>query len=359
MIKVLFIVRSTLYTVKGGDTVQVTETAAQLRKMGVAVDVRLACEKIDYRCYDLLHFFNLTRPADMLVHIRRSGKPYVLSPILVDYLEYDRLHRPGWAGKLFRVVPPQQLEYVKTIYRAVKGADRLPSIAYLWKGQQKSIIEILRSAACVFVNAKEEYEAIVRQYKVKPPNYLVRNGIDTGLFTTGGDTPGEEKLVLSVARIEGIKNQYNLIRALNDTGYKLLLIGNPAPNQYRYYKACRKIASRNITFIDHLPQQQLLQYYAAAKVHVLPSWFEVCGLSSLEAAAMGCNIVVTDKGYVRSYFGDDAFYCNPGDERSIYEAVDRAANAAPNNSLKKRIAAEYSWQQAAAGILSVYQKIIS
>ena len=36
--KVLFIVRSTLFTAKGGDTIQVEETASELRKTGVEVD---------------------------------------------------------------------------------------------------------------------------------------------------------------------------------------------------------------------------------------------------------------------------------------------------------------------------------
>ena len=47
--KVVFITRSTLYTVKGGDTIQVMKTAEALQKAGVAVDIRLCDEKnIDY-----------------------------------------------------------------------------------------------------------------------------------------------------------------------------------------------------------------------------------------------------------------------------------------------------------------------
>jgi len=37
--------------------------------------------------------------------------------------------------------------------------------------------------------------------------------------------------VLCIARIEGIKNQLNLIKALNDTEFNVLLIGSHAPNQ--------------------------------------------------------------------------------------------------------------------------------
>ncbi|MBK7308934.1 MAG: glycosyltransferase [Chitinophagaceae bacterium] len=57
-----------------------------------------------------------------------------------------------------------------------------------------------------------------------------------------------------------------------------------------------KEAAGNIVFAGRLTQTALANYYARARVHVLPSWFETCGLSSLEAAAMGCNIVITARG---------------------------------------------------------------
>ncbi len=82
--KVAFISRATLYTSPGGDTKQLEETAAGLRLMGVQVDVFLANEKIDYSSYDLLHFFNIIRPADVIAHVRKSRKPYVVSTIFVE-----------------------------------------------------------------------------------------------------------------------------------------------------------------------------------------------------------------------------------------------------------------------------------
>ena len=48
---------------------------------------------------------------------------------------------------------------------------------------------------------------------------------------------------------------------------------------------------------------------------------ETPGLSSLEAAAMGKNIVVTTKGDTYDYFEDYAFYCEPDDIESIKNAL--------------------------------------
>ena len=121
----------------------------------------------------------------------------------------------------------------------------------------------------------------------------------------------------------------------------------------------KKLLPRNIIFCGRVPVKTLLEYYGKAKVHVLPSWHETCGLSSLEAAAMGCNIVVTDKGFTREYFGDDAFYCDPGNPESIFQAVERAAQCNSQKQLQQNILKQYTWQQAAANTLDAYKKIIS
>ena len=63
--RVVFITRATLYSVKGGDTLQVLQTARHLEELGIQVDIRLTNERISYDQYDLLHFFNIIRPADI------------------------------------------------------------------------------------------------------------------------------------------------------------------------------------------------------------------------------------------------------------------------------------------------------
>ena len=104
--KILFISRSTLFKDKGGDTIQVQNTAEYLRKINVDVDIRLCDEhNIDYSQYHLIHFFNIIRPADILRHIERSKKPYVVSTIYVDYSEYEKRARGGPIGMLFKFVP--------------------------------------------------------------------------------------------------------------------------------------------------------------------------------------------------------------------------------------------------------------
>lgn len=353
--KVAFITRATLYTVPGGDTVQAVQTARHLANMGIRTEIKLSNEVIDYKQYDLLHFFNLTRPADILYHSKKARKPFVVSTILCNYSEYDKYHRNG-IGVLFSFLPTDSIEYLKTIGRWLLGKDHLASPGYAWKGQRKSIIEILNNAALILPNSESEYKRITKTYPCKVKYITVPNGIDPHLFQRNFSVKKDANMVLCVARIEGIKNQLNLIKALNNTRFNLLLIGSHAPNQKGYYEQCRGIAAGNISFIDHIPQDELVNYYQKAKVHILPSWFETTGLSSIEAAAMGCNIVITDKGDAKEYFGNNALYCNPAQPQSILAAVEKASNCRYNESLHQMILKRYTWKQAAIQTLKAYQQ---
>src|ERR1700761_1453417 len=134
MIKVAFISRATLYTSPGGDTRQLEQTAFNLRLKGVQVDIYLADEKIDYNKYDLLHFFNIIRPADNIKHIKASGKPYVVSTIFVEYGTVKEEGRGGAMGLLKKMLPEGKLEYIKAIARAIKNGEKIVSREYLWMG---------------------------------------------------------------------------------------------------------------------------------------------------------------------------------------------------------------------------------
>jgi glycosyltransferase involved in cell wall biosynthesis len=351
--KVAFITRSTLYSIPGGDTVQAVQTAGHLAHLGVDADVLLSNQQIDYESYDLLHFFNLIRPADILYHSRKSKKPFVVSTILCNYSEYDKHHRKG-IGALFSYLPADGIEYVKTIGRWLLGKDHLSSIDYTWKGQRKSIMEILQSANAILPNSESEYKRVIKNYTCKVRHKVVPNGINPALFKADTTIVKDNNLVLCVARIEGIKNQLNLIKALNNTRFRLILIGAPAPNQTAYYDECVAEAAGNVSFINHIPQNELVKYYGEAKVHILPSWFETTGLSSIEAAAMRCNIVITDKGDTREYFGNYAQYCDPALPASILQAVEQASEAKFNEGLRDKILKQYTWQQAASQTLKAY-----
>jgi glycosyltransferase involved in cell wall biosynthesis len=167
-----------------------------------------------------------------------------------------------------------------------------------------------------------------------------------------------EGCVVSAARIEGRKCQLELVTAVRDLGVDLVLIGQPAPNHLKYFEAVKAAAGPRVHFADQMGQQQIAQFFAVAKVHALVSWMETPGLSSLEAGAMGCNLVVTEKGDTRDYFGDEAIYCEPDSVDSIRAAVAQAIVTPRSSGLQERIRSQYTWQRAAQMTREGYEQAL-
>ena len=357
MIKVAFISRSTLFSSPGGDTCQVQETAKNLRRKDVSVDICLTNQRINYQQYDLLHFFNIIRPADILKHIKLSGKPYVVSTIFV---QYGSVTTGGKMDLLRKIFSEDGLEYIKVIARALKNGEKIASPSYIWMGHRRSVQYVAKHAACLLPNSESEYKRFSTTYNLQAQYHVVPNGIDTEL--TKQKYPINEKYknsILCMGRIESRKNQLNLIRALNNTSYQVFIHGKASPNAAAYLEQCKKEAASNIHIDGWLDENDLYTAYSNAKVHILPSYFETTGLSTLEAAVMGCNIVVTDKGDTRDYFKDYAGYCEPDDIISIKNAVDAAYKAPYSETFKQYILQHYTWERAAEETLTVYKKVLN
>src|SRR5450432_2258680 len=130
--KIAFISRATLFKDKGGDTIQVMQTARHLKKLGVEVDIHLANEYFDYNQYDLIHFFNIIRPDDILPHINKTKKPFVVSTIFVDYSEYEKKVRKGIVSILLRPFSDDMVEYAKSIARFLINGEKIKSTYYFF-----------------------------------------------------------------------------------------------------------------------------------------------------------------------------------------------------------------------------------
>ncbi len=355
---VAFVSRSTLYSGKGGDTIQILRTADYLRERGINVDIFLSSDAIDYDKYDIMHGFNVIRPADLIKHFNRFKKHKVLSTIYVDYSDYEKNARKGFVGKVFNLIGADMTEYLKTCLRWVKNGEKNFSFQYLFGGHGNAVRSLIKASNILLPNSNSEYNRLLKSYGIAKRYAVIPNGIDHKLFKESYDiTKKQKNLVICVARIDGRKNQLNLIRALNDTEFELLIIGKSAPNHIDYYNQCRAEAKSNVNFITEVEQEELIQYYLKAKVHAMPSWFETTGLSSLEAIAMGCNIVIAPNGDTPEYFGDKAYYSAPDSVEGIYNAVKKAADANFDLSYRALVYSNYTWEKTADETLNAYKSL--
>ncbi len=362
--RVLLQSRKTLFSVPGGDTIQIQKTAEALRKKGCSVDITTELEP-NLSSYDLVHLFNLMRPQEVFIqacNAKRQNKKIALSTIYLSYYEYDRKARGGFGGFLANNLNASQLEYIKVLARGVKNFElNKGTLSVLVNGFRTQQSKVLELTDIFLPNSESEWTRILHDFPtVTNRTYkIIPNAVDTLLFNPKNVKVSEEvekfrDCVLCVGRIEGLKNQLNLIKALKVLKYSLVLIGKPAPNHGDYFNKIKKNASSNIHIIDYTEHSLLPQFYKVSKVHVLASWMETTGLSSLEALAMDCNIVVTEKGDTKEYFGDSAFYCEPDSVQSIKEAITKAYRAPINKKFQKQILGYCTWENAAEKTIEGY-----
>lgn len=367
--KVLFQSRANLFTVPGGDTVQLTKTAEFLRQQGVQVSIATEPEP-SLAGYDLVHLFNLMRPQEVYLQARRARKhgcPIALSTIYGLYTDYERKARRGFAGLVLRHTPRWQIERLKVIARMVSNGEAAHGNMMVALRGYKTLCSRVASLADVFLpNSQSEMERVHADFPVslEKPYVVVPNAVDTDVFDPhrlqiDSAVRRFEGCVVSAARIEGRKCQLELVTAVRDLGVDLVLIGQPAPNHLKYFEAVKAAAGPRVHFVGQVKQEQLAQFFAVAKVHALISWMETPGLSSLEAGAMGCNLVVTEKGDTRDYLGEEAIYCEPDSVDSIRAAVVRAIAEPRSSGLQERIRSEYTWHRAAQMTRDGYERALS
>jgi glycosyltransferase involved in cell wall biosynthesis len=367
IMKILFQSRKTLFTVPGGDTVQLLKTKEYLEKMDIKIDISLDLEP-DLSSYDLVHVFNLMRPQEVYLQVRNAkkhSKPVALSTIYGLYTEYEKKARRGLPGGLGKVLNVYQIEYLKVIARGVLNKEINKGTFFLLKSGYLSLQKQICSLTDVFLpNSESEMKRVEKDMGLT--NYMhvtVPNAVDISIFnpdrvTISQNVEEYKDCVLCVARIEGRKNQLNLVRAMKGLPWKLVLIGNPAPNHLAYYKSIKKEAGKNVHILGHVNHELLPQFYKAARVHALISWMETPGLSSLEAGAMGCNLVITGKGDTRYYFEDYAHYCEPDSVDSIRNAVIQAYESSSASRLREHIIQKFTWEKSAQKTFEGYMQVL-
>lgn len=350
--KILLLARSTLFSQPGGDTSQINATAASLIKLGCKVEIATADRVPPVEGFDVVHFFNLFRPGDVLPHLKKIKK-LAVTTIYVDYSEYDRQQRGKSWKLLHHLAGKFGMEYLKTTLRWLKGKEKFPGGQYLWRGQKSSISLVLKKAGQLICASHHEAAQLASDFpKFRKLDYS-KIPLGSEHFATQKEQERNPEVVC-LARIEGLKNQLNLIRAVRGD-YPLKLYGQAAANQGSYLKQCQQEAGENVKFMGHRGAEELSQVLAEIKVHALPSYFETTGLATLEALKAGCQAVVADRGPMREIFGNHVFYGDPASPISIRKAIDDAL--AGSNDHRGWVEENFSWDKAALQILDIYRSL--
>jgi glycosyltransferase involved in cell wall biosynthesis len=337
--------------VPGGHRVQLEKTAEALRALGLGVRIEDGCEP-DLSDIDVVHGFRLS--AEQIRRCRLAGVPVALSTIW-----WSRDYRAGLTQRPWHpeAVWNRSKFGLSLATAAVRG--RHVDKAWNWLERWQSIRVTYELADILLPNSGMEAKAIQDDLGVTTPMRVVPNAVDESAFSLpeAGDDQSRQG-ALYVGRVEPHKNQLGAMQAMRRSSVPLTVMGPPHPHHSAYYDRCSKAARGQVRLEPGVEHEALPQVYRRHKVHVLPSWFETTGLVSLEAALCGCNIVTTNRGFAREYFGDLAWYCDPGKPASIREAVEAAEAALFRQELRERILEKYTWSATALATVDAYQRIL-
>jgi glycosyltransferase involved in cell wall biosynthesis len=176
-----------------------------------------------------------------------------------------------------------------------------------------------------------------------------------------------QDFILFVSTIEPRKNLPGLLQAyrrLRDE-YKqdelLVLAGANGWLWQEVYETVDRLNLRqHVLFLGHVPSEDLVYLYNAARLFVHPAFYEGFGLPPLEAMNCGVPIVVSNTSAFPEVVGDAGLMINPNDIDGLTVAMwhGLTEEGLRQDMIQKgfKRAKIFSWERAAMETLEVYRK---
>ena len=322
----------------GGGETQLINTMNALKLEGIDVSYYDYWDR-SYKC-DIIHIFGCHY---WIYHLAMLAKfkdiKIVLSPISYN-------PNPNMLYNIWKYIDP--LIPVYTTYRLNR--------------------RLLHMADVLLPNSEAESDYIIESFGVKKSKIkVIPNAAD---IRYADSSPKMfihkyhlKDFVLCVGKIEPRKNQLNLVKALNNTNIKLVLIGDPIPQCMDYYYTVMEYIqkNKNMLYINSLQYDSdlLASAYSASKVHVLLGKNETPGIVNLEAGLAGANLVVAECPPPREYLGDFANYCDANSLVDIRNTIMNAMEKPKSYKAKEFILKKYTWQIVARKTLNVYNSLFA
>ncbi len=177
-----------------------------------------------------------------------------------------------------------------------------------------------------------------------------------------------DEFILYVGTIEPRKNIPTLLRAFSrlrdnyKSRAKLVIAGNRGWLVEEVDAVIEELElGDNVLCLGGIPNEELVYLYNAARVFVLPSFYEGFGLPPLEAMACGTPVIVSNSSSLPEVVGDAGWLVNPDDVEGLTVALYRILT---DDELRREMSAKgikraavFSWDRAARETLAVYRKV--
>jgi glycosyltransferase involved in cell wall biosynthesis len=219
----------------------------------------------------------------------------------------------------------------------------------------------------------EQYQAMgINENKIK----IVPHGIDLtefadlpqrGEFREKYGLGEEQRIILYLGRVHKIKGLDLLAQAFadlarNKNDVRLVVAG---PND-GYLTELSKLTTDleindRVIFTGPLYEQDKLKAYVDADIYVLPSVYEIFGITVLEACACGTPVIVTDRCGIAGAIDGQAGLVVPYDKNRLKNAREQLLN---DDKLRQKFGEQgkalarekFNWEKAGEEVERIYQE---
>lgn len=283
---------------KGGVKVQAEMWKSGLEKLDQHVTLVNPWEPKPWKSFDAIVIFSYASGCRNLVRDLAKENPNIVMAPIID---------------------PNRPDYLYKFFCKYWGAQRHLGLSSrfhdLWLARKYPKLWLVRS---------EEERHYVNYCLEIPHERIVKVPLHYRIPPIA-EIPAKEDFCFHASRLASAnKNVPRLIEAAKKYGFLLKLAGHLMGQSERDWLSKLIDNAPNIEYVGEVSEEELQNLYRRAKVFALPSLQEGVGMVALEAAAYGCEIVLTNYGAPKEYYDGRAILVNPHSVDEIGQGVMRA-----------------------------------
>jgi glycosyltransferase involved in cell wall biosynthesis len=162
--------------------------------------------------------------------------------------------------------------------------------------------------------------------------------------------------------LQGLMRAFEIIKQRHKLPHKLVIVGRRGWLADGIFEAYERSPVRaDMVFPGFIADQELPTLYSTAAVLAFPSFYEGFGLPLLEAMACGTPVVASNAASLPEVVGEAGPLVEPNDTEALAEELARVledqALHAHRRTLGLARAAEFTWEAAAAKLLTIYDRV--
>jgi D-inositol-3-phosphate glycosyltransferase len=301
----------------GGMNVYIVNTARELARLGVSVDIFTRSDTVEQA--GVVDLFPGVRVVSLplAMGVAKNGLPAhaeeFAAAILDEYGPYDVVHGHYWisglAGRILADAWSAPLILTMHTLALVKDRGRTPGERPEPSERAGAERRLLDSADRIIVNTRSEQTDLMALYGVSPEAIdVISPGVDLETFSLDGPAAQRAHVpegafhVLFAGRIQRLKGPQVLVEAIaripQSVPVHLSLVGAQSGVTELDLPALIEelgLQSR-VTIHPPVTAPELAEWYRSADAVAMPSYAESFGLVALEAQACGTPVLAADVG---------------------------------------------------------------